>query len=128
MRSDWLRVALGAQGQRVAETIAMFLDPSGPSQFSQLVDKTKSNKKTLAHMGPHLGPGLFQPLPSPRNPGRACPHLLSLGTEGVIGDAAHFPVLHPRKLGSLWGPGEWGAVGNQGWERSLFLLGLCTVA
>lgn len=128
MRSDWLRVALGTQGQRVAETIAMFLDLSGPSQFSQLVDKAKSKQKILLIWAPTWAQDSFNPPPCPRNPDRACPHLLSLGTEGVIGDAAHFPVLHPRKLGSLWGPGEWGAVGNQRWERSLFLLGLSTVA
>lgn len=52
MRSDWLRVALGAQGQRVAETIAMFLDPSGPSQFSQLLDKAKSKQKILLIWAP----------------------------------------------------------------------------
>lgn len=41
------------------------------------------------------------------------PYLLGLGTQGVVGDAPHFPVLHTREPGSLRGPGEWGAVGSR---------------
>lgn len=42
------------------------------------------------------------------------PYLLCLGTQGVVGDAPHLPVLHTREPGPFWGPGQRGAVGNGG--------------
>lgn len=45
------------------------------------------------------------------------PYLLCLGAQGVVGDAAHLPVLHTGELGPLWGPGERGAVGSRGSRR-----------
>lgn len=50
----------------------------------------------------------------PTYDGGLLPYLLCLGTQGVVGDAPHLPVLHARELGPLWGPGGRGAVESRG--------------